>query len=72
MALGILARIHYPSDRDDTNSCVSFENCRLDRHINSQLWTTMWDKKGHNHLPSENRFFIDEATVSSVQDPPSA
>ncbi|MBR1582319.1 MAG: hypothetical protein IJ663_01020 [Spirochaetales bacterium] len=54
-----LARPWHPSERDDTNSCVSFINCRLDRHIHPDLWTTMWDKKGHNHLPEENRFSTD-------------
>ena len=62
-----LARPWHPSERDDTNSCVAFENCRLDRHINAQLWTTMWDKKGHNHLPSENRFSIDEQTLKTLK-----
>lgn len=60
-----LARPWHPSDREGTNSYVSFENCRLGRHISADLWTTMWDKKGHNHLPSENRFHIDASTVSS-------
>lgn len=62
-----LARPWHPSERDDTNSCVSFVNCRLDRHINHGLWTTMWDKKGHNHLPSENRFHIDEPTLATIK-----
>ncbi len=61
-----LARPWHPSERDDTNSCVSFENCTLDRHICKDLWTTMWDKKGHNHLPSENRFSVDESTLSTL------
>lgn len=60
-----LARPWHPSERDDTNSCVSFSDCTLDRHINSALWTTMWDKKGHNHLPSENRFHIDDKTLKT-------
>ena len=60
-----LARPWHPSERDDTNSCVSFSDCTLDRHINCELWTTMWDKKGHNHLPSENRFHIDEKTLKT-------
>ena len=61
-----LARPWHPSERDDTNSYVSFTDCRLDRHINSDIWTTMWDKKGHNHLPSENRFHIDEKTLDTL------
>lgn len=61
-----LARPWHPSERTDTNSHVSFVNCRLDRHINGQLWTTMWDKKGHNHLPSENRFIIDGSTLQTL------
>ena len=60
-----LARPWHPSEREDTNSYVSFSNCTLDRHINCELWTTMWDKKGHNHLPSENRFHIDEKTLKT-------
>jgi len=62
-----LARPWHPSERDDTNSCVSFVNCRLDRHVNREIWTTMWDKKGHNHLPSENRFHIDDSTLSTMR-----
>ncbi len=62
-----LARPWHPSERSDTNSCVSFWNCTLDRHINPEIWTTMWDKKGHNHLPSENRFSIDEATLKTLR-----
>ncbi len=62
-----LARPWHPSERTDTNSCVSFENCTLGRHISAELWTTMWDKKGHNHLPSENRFSIDEATLRTLR-----
>ena len=61
-----LARPWHPSERNDANSCVSFEKCRLDRHINHDLWTTMWDKKGHNHLPSENRFSIDADTLATL------
>ena len=61
-----LARPWHPSEREDTNSYVSFENCTLDRHINPSLWTTMWDKKGHNHLPEENRFRIDDSTISTL------
>ena len=61
-----LARPWHPSERDDTNSFVSFENCTLDRHINHSIWTTMWDKKGHNHLPEENRFRIDDSTISTL------
>lgn len=53
-----LARPWHPSERNDTNSYVSFVNCTLGRHIHPDLWTSMWDKKGHNHLPSENRFHI--------------
>lgn len=62
-----LARPWHPSERTDTNSHVSFVGCRLDRHINPQLWTTMWDKKGHNHLPSENRFHIDDNTLKTLR-----
>lgn len=62
-----LARPWHPSERIDTNSCVSFENCTLDRHIHPDLWTSMWDKKGRNHLPSENRFRIDENTVRVLE-----
>ena len=58
-----LARPWHPSERDDTNSYVSFSNCTLDRHINCELWTSMWDKKGHNHLSCENRFHIDDKTL---------
>ena len=61
-----LARPWHPSERDDTDSCVSFVKCRLGRHINHELWTTMWDKKGHNHLPSENRFSIDADTLATL------
>ncbi len=62
-----LARPWHPSEREDTNSSVSFQNCTLGRHIKADLWATMWDKKGHNHLPSENRFSIDEATLNSLR-----
>ena len=63
-----LARPWHPSERNDTNSCVSFENCTLDRHINPVLWDSMWDKKGHNHLPSENRFSADKTTLATIPD----
>ncbi len=62
-----LARPWHPSERSDTNSYVSFVGCRLDRHINHGLWASMWDKKGHNHLPSENRFHIDGATLATIR-----
>ena len=61
-----LARPWHPSERSDTNSQVSFVDCTLDRHIHPELWTTMWDKKGHNHLPSENRFLIDDSTLETL------
>ena len=61
-----LARLWHPSERTDTNSCVSFVKCTLGRHIDPGLWTTMWDKKGHNHLPSENRFSIDADTLAAL------
>lgn len=62
-----LARPWHPSERSNVNSCISFKNCKLGRHINAELWTTMWDKKGHNHLPSENRFSIDEQTLNTLK-----
>ena len=61
-----LARPWHPSERDYTNSCVSFENCTFNRHINPGLWTSMWDKKGHNHLPTENRFSVERCSTGPL------
>ncbi len=63
-----LARPWHPSELLGLiNSSVSFRACRLGRHISKELWTSMHDGKGGMHHPWENRFSIDEASLSTLE-----
>ncbi len=63
-----LARPWHPSEMlGDINSSVSFKDCRLGKHINKDLWTSMHDGRGGMHYPEENRFSIDSNTLGTLE-----
>ncbi len=63
-----LARPWHPTEMlGEINSSVSFRKCRLGRHINRELWTSMHDGAGGVHHPKDNRFSIDQDTLETLE-----
>lgn len=60
-----LARPWHPWGDEGVNSFMFVSNCKLGEHINLKLWTNMMDSRGKNHLPQENRFIIDEVSLTN-------
>lgn len=53
-----LARPWHPGGREGADPYACFSDCKLGRHINSNLWASMHDTFGRIHKPEESRFII--------------
>lgn len=62
-----LARPWHPGGKPGVKSCVRFDHCKFDRHINKNLWTDMKDTFGVVHTPQESRFSIDDSSLEQIQ-----